>query len=376
MTRAIQVDQINTATLKFLEPINLQQTYETITHQAMLLLDGLDGFVMLADEKGELRVVYASSDFDLEGAIKTNAIYQAFEEKKAVILHPDGELQAVIIPLYYQNKSFGILLIRTEKCIELHEDDFELLKMFGSLATLGIRKAQLYEDNQKSIKIRDIFASMAAHELKTPLTTISGYVQLLDSRMKNKESQESEWVKNLLTETKRMNELIKDLLQTHNIKSGKLQFKWQECHLTEILQKCILTCQFSHPKRQVFITSLLEPSKDIVIGDCDKLQQVFDNLLDNACKFSAASSPVQIDVYAEEPFIAIEIIDKGMGISKSDLPHVFEEFYKSSMNEHSEGMGLGLYLVKMILNQHHGKIQISSSKRGTKVTVKLRRVEL
>lgn len=376
MSSKIALQQINAAALKFLESISLQKTFETVTHQAIELLGGLDGFVLVAGSKGELEKSYASSPFDLNGILKESDIYRAFNEKISIFLEFSNQCCFMVIPLFYQNKSFGILLVRSSESYKIAENELELLKVFGSLATLAIRKAQLYEEKQKSLKIRDIFISMAAHELRTPLTTISGYAQLLDSRLKNKESPETRWVKNMLIETKRMSELINDMLQTQSIKSGKVQFKWQECHVLEILQQTIVAYHFSQPTRNIVINNMLKSVKDSVVGDCDKLQQVFDNILDNSAKFSPKNSSILIDVYAEDPFINIEIIDQGSGISKKDLPHVFNEFYKSEKSETGDGMGLGLYLVKMIITQHHGKINISSSKKGTKVTIRLRKAEL
>ncbi len=386
------LQKINQAALHFLEPISLQKTYETITLEAIKLVKGADGFILLAEGKSdELHYVYGSSNYAVPQPRRHGHTYRAFKEKIAFVVnfsqqpssHPEiqrSNFRSVIfIPLFYQNKSFGTLIIRSTKEEEFEDNDLEVLKVFGSMATLAIRKAQLYQQNQRALKIRDLFMSMASHELKTPLTAIHGYVQLLHSKLKkDPESSEFKWSENLLSETRRLTDLVNELLQTNTIKSGKLQFTWKECHLIDTIEKVITSYSFSAPRRQITFRNEIPTGQDVVIGDADKLFQVFDNVLDNAIKFSSSDKPIVIEACLEEPFLTVEIIDEGKGIPRKDLPHVFEEFYKSESDtmHMNPGMGLGLFLVKTILTQHHGKIQISSSKKGTKVTIKLRRVEL
>ncbi len=365
------LQQINAAALKFLEPINLQKTYETITHQAVQLVDGIDGAILLVDEKNhQLTQVYSSSqkvtsEFDEENA------YIAFKKKVAFV-----KSNTLFIPLVYQNKSMGTLIIRSKVADKFDDNDLEILKVFGSFATLAIRKAQLYQQNQSALKVRDLFISMATHELKTPLTSMTGYIQLLHSKMIDKKSKEFGWIETLLGEARRLNDLINEMTQTYTIKSGKVTFTWTQCRLAEILEKSIASFAKLEPQRQIEFVNLVPKEQDSVIGDCLKLEQVFDDVIDNAEKFSEDSKPIRVELYEDGTFLTVEVIDRGVGIPKNELPYIFDEFFKGKATETKSGMGLGLFFVKSIVQQHHGKIQISSTKKGTRVIIRMKRATL
>lgn len=388
------LERINQTALKFLSPLSLEDTYVTVVEEAVKLIEGEDGMILLADPHShELKKVYGSSTATKNIKVRKRGYsYKSFSEQQAfaisareyINIHPDmyasGIRSILFIPLFYQEKSIGTLLVRSREEVAFLSGELEILKFFGSMASLAIRKAQLYHETERALKIRDLFMSMAAHELKTPLTTILGYVQLLHSKLKDIHNPEGRWVEQLLHESNRLNSLVSELLQANVIKSGKLQYTWKELSLREVVRKAITTYQFGYPNRIVFFEDKLPIVKDSIIGDADKLRQVFDNLLDNAGKFSPKNSPIRVTLSYEEPFFIIEIQDKGKGIERKDLPHIFEEFYKGGQTNPTsteEGMGLGLYMVKNIITRHHGKIKIFSSKKeGTTARVMLKKFTL
>lgn len=374
------LQQINAAADQFLEPMSLQQTYETITHQAVGLVDGIDGSILLADKNNSiLKSVYSTSKMPQEGWSNEENANLAFKKRIAFttqIHEQEGKLLIIFIPLFYQNKSLGTVVIRSSVVEKFKDDELEVLKVFGSLATLAIRKAQLYQQNQNALKVRDLFISMATHELKTPLTSMTGYVQLLHSKIKDKSGQEAMWVKTLLGETHRLNDLINEMTQTYTIKSGKVSFNWVECRLEEIIQNAVTSFSKTDPDRRVEFVNLVPKEHDSIIGDCKKLEQVFNNVLNNAEKFSSKEDLIRIELYEDGSFLTVEIIDKGKGILKEELPYIFDEFYKGKSTETLSGMGLGLFFVKNMIQQHHGKIQISSTKKGTRVIMRFKKVTL
>lgn len=382
------LEKINQSALRFLEPLTLEQTYSSIVEEAVRLIHGVDGLVLLAEPPtNELRLVYSSSRLPETTRPRKNGwAYISFNKRVAFAIGVDkfatiypniakrGIKTCLFIPLFYHRKSLGTLIVRTKGQKELPVVELDLLKVFGSMANLAIRKAQLNSETKTALKTRDLFMSMAAHELKTPLTSIGGYIQLLQSKVKNSEAIEDRWIDHLASENQRLQKLVNELLQTNNIKSGRLQYVWKECSLRFILRQAIENYQTSSPHRQVFFEDLSPTVHDGIIGDFDKLRQVFMSLLSNADKFSLPDSAITIRFLYRRQYFIVQVCDKGKGIPKKELPYVFDEFYKGNSSTEYQGMGLGLFLVKNIIKEHHGKITVASSKkRGTCVEVCLRK---
>jgi signal transduction histidine kinase len=386
------LEKINRSALKFLEPLSLKDVYRVIVREAIKLVHGKDGLILL-NHDGLLKSVYASSK---AAAIvkprKRGYAYTCFKKRSPILIHTfkiDDEdfikshpelkrnrvKSAVFIPLSYRRKAIGVLSIRSDKEEHFTERELNILTIFGSMASLAIRKVQLHTEIQQALRTRDLFLSMAAHELKTPLTTISGYIQLLQNKLRDTTTSEGRWVHELSIETRRLVNLVNELLQINTIKSGKLQYSWKECSLRDIIRQAIASYRFAYPNRLVFFEDQLKVGTDTVVGDMDKLKQVFDNLLGNAGKYSGLDSPIEISLSGKPEKFIIQVQDRGIGIPRKDLPHVFDEFYKVENKDHIvEGMGLGLFLVKTMILQHHGSISIDSKRNiGTKVTIELPR---
>jgi len=197
----------------------------------------------------------------------------------------------------------------------------------------------------------------------------------LDRKLTDPTKSETRWVNQMVIESNRLKELIDEFLQTDRIKGGQLVYMWKEYHLRTVLGDSINEFHFSHPNRLILFTDQLrKTASDVVISDADKLMQVFSNLFDNAAKFSKPDSPIVVTLDFKAPFFTITIRDEGKGIAAEDLPFIFDEYYKVVDKDQNDGMGLGLFLVKNIVDKHHGIIKIDSTvKKGTTVSLKLRR---
>jgi len=136
------------------------------------------------------------------------------------------------------------------------EKEVNILKLFSSVASLAVIKMRLLNETQKALETRDLFISMAAHEFRTPLTTISGYTQLLYTKLAGANTSESRWIEELIWETSRLTILVNELLAANRIKSGKLQYIWKECSLKEVISRAILAFRFTHRIiKLIFMTS-------------------------------------------------------------------------------------------------------------------------
>ena len=368
-------------TVALLQPLGLSETYRVIENNINEIMDCDSTVIFLVEENRLNRVHSSRKKKSGVQPRKTGYIFRTYKEgeprvimrKDLVRVHPEflkTEVKSTIMsPLINRGKSMGVML-STSSTKKFSEEDLPKYRTMGIISAMAIRKAQLYKELYDAISTRDLFISLASHELKTPITTISAYIQLLKRRIKKNEKIEENWLDNLLNELERLTALIDELLVLERVSSGKLDYIFEPSSIKEIIKHSIRTFKAKYPDRKVKFIDELEEKNDVIIADFNKMIQVIINLLDNAAKYS--DKDIDLRLYLNKyGKITIEVEDKGQGIPPKDKPKVFKSFYKGA-NHTKEGMGLGLYLSQRIVNKHKGKIKIDSKiNRGTKVEILL-----
>ena len=380
------LEKIHKAGLQFLLPLTPEEINQTIAREAMQLVKA-DFASIYLEENGHLVRVYTSTQKIHDVKIRKNGFtYQAHQsheprvisESKLKKIHPEltalGVRSTILVPLTYKNKSIGVISLDSKKAEFFNTKELKILKLFGSMASLALRKTQLYDETKKALELRDLFISIASHELRTPLTSLNGYIQLLYTRMGSKDTPEANWVRELHAESGRLTALVSELLEINRIKQGQLQVVLRETSMSEVVEKAVERYRFIEHDHTIIIEDKVKKGEDTVIGDYDKLLQVASNLISNALKFSPKSAAIVVSLFLQKKSIVLQVTDTGSGIESSELPKVFEEFYKgaNSLREQKEGLGMGLILAKHIIAAHKGTIEIrSEEKKGTTVEVKL-----
>ncbi len=379
------VEKVYKASLNLSHPLNEEDTYETIIKDSMELADAQFGSVFLINS-GVLERVYASDSllytnrarkkgFTYKSLKSTTPSFVSIEKIKNI--HPGlinmGIKVVLYLPLYYRGKAFGVIALNSTKRKSYTDEELQTLKIYASMASLAIKKTELLTGTKQALEIRDFFISTASHELRTPLTAISGYAQLLHKKMNNSGTPESRWIEKLVQETNRLTILTTELLEVNRIRAGLAEYILKEHSLVDILQRTISRLQYHHPSKKILFESVVSDDNDIIVADYDKLVQVFYNLLDNAVKYSSHDQNVSVSVFYKKPYFQVKIDDRGKGISQERLQQIFEgKLHQVDDGTEKAGMGLGLFLVKNIIEKHNGLITIKSSKnKGTTVTVKL-----
>lgn len=378
------IEKINRAALRFLEPLTLQKTYAVIIEEACKLIEGEMGFIVL-EENGKLELVYASEEPLKRFAVRKKGFtYFAYAQRKAFVIHakdymsfhPEilhlGIQSAVLIPLFYRNRSLGAMaVLSTKSDTKFTNRELSILKLFGSMITLALRKTQLYDETNQALASRDMFLSMAAHEFRTPITTIAGYSQMLHQRLLKlgeKQINERRWSEEIYTESMRLSRLVNELLEVNRITAGLNVYKWQQPSLREIVKRAVSNFHMARPAYKVKLQDNLN-GEDQIVGDADKLTQVFINLLDNAAKFSSPEKEIVVELGAKKESFSVKVHDQGLGIPKKERENIFKGFYRGSNNQ-KEGMGLGLYICKEIIKKHKGEIKVKSKiNKGTSIEV-------
>ena len=209
-------------------------------------------------------------------------------------------------------------------------------------------------------RMKSEFLSTAAHELRTPLTSILGFSEILLQRKLDKERQ-ARFLKIINEETQGLADLISDLLDVSRIESGRgFKIKKASIELRKIILENVDLFKSRTDKHDFEVNIPDDPVR--LKADKDKIDQVMENLISNAVKFSPQGGKITISVEQSEGEVKISVADTGMGIPKKDLPHIFERFYRvdNTFTLGIGGTGLGLAIVKYIIESHGGKIWAES----------------
>jgi signal transduction histidine kinase len=212
------------------------------------------------------------------------------------------------------------------------------------------------------------FLSIASHELRTPLTTLLGYSELLLTRTLT-ESQKTEFLGFINEESIRLSNIVEDILDISRIESQEgIRFDKKSLNLDELLVKIVRFYSEANTDYR-FITDIKQ-DLPMVNADCEKIEQSIKNLLDNAIKYSTGGD-IKCKAFEKDNMVWISIQDYGMGIPEKDLPFIFDKFYRVNQKNRSHigGTGLGLFILKFIIESHGGEIDLKSKEgKGTMIS--------
>lgn len=222
-------------------------------------------------------------------------------------------------------------------------------------------------------QMKSDFINWASHELRTPLTAAILMTDLL--KLECTPEEREEYLVTLSGELNRQKTLINELLMAGRLENGALRVEIAPMDLNKVLHEAVQSVAPMAKKKKIDIDFSITEAACIVLGDKSALQQVFINLLSNAIKFSPDNSKVRINAVRNDGMANIAITDSGLGIPKDALPHLFERFYRARNVTTAEipGSGIGLYIVKSIINELQGDIQVDTEvNKGTTFTVSLK----
>jgi PAS domain S-box-containing protein len=244
-------------------------------------------------------------------------------------------------------------------------------------AAIAMDNAQLYQQAQEAIQLREQFLSIAAHELKTPLTSLMGNAQLLERRATREGtlSERDRRAANVIAEqAKRLSKLIRALLDISRIEQGQLRVERTPLDLSALVQRAI---DESQPRLEKHTIACEIPDTPLlVMGDELRLEQVLQNLIDNAIKYSPAGGHVLVQVEPRGDWVDVRVTDQGIGIADDELPNLFQRFYRTrnADADYLSGLGIGLYVVREIVRLHDGTVEVASREgHGSVFTVRLPR---
>ena len=247
------------------------------------------------------------------------------------------------------------------------EDEIgRVTKTFNVMA----EKLERLEENRKN------FISAVAHELRSPLTLIKGFVQgIMDGTVEPREHEK--YMHLILKETTRMNKLIRNLLDLQRMESKEYPIHPEIFDIHELIRRTLFKYEEEMEKRELHIRLLFCQESKRVIADRDGVEQVLSNLIENAMKFVKDQGMIQVQTEQRGEKLWVQVKDNGIGIAKEEQQAIWEKFYKvdRARDRNKEGTGLGLYIIKQIIEKHGEEIYVESELgEGAAFTFSLRAV--
>ena len=279
-------------------------------------------------------------------------------------------------PLIVEGRLIGVIRSETTRLRRFSEEDVRLLQLAADRVALAVDHTRLYEielqarrQAEEANRMKDEFLALVSHELRSPLNAILGYASLM--RYGEHDAKQVNFAASVIERNgKAQAQLIDDLLDTARIISGKLRIEVGPVDLVSVIEQAVQTIHAAADAKGISIETDLPSEIGQITGDPARLQQVIWNLLSNAVKFTPHGGRVEARLERLDPYICITVRDTGKGISLDFLPFVFDRFRQADASSARRygGLGLGLALVKYLVELHGGTIEAESSGEGEGAT--------
>ncbi len=269
----------------------------------------------------------------------------------------------MIVPLRVHKHVFGAMTyISTDSSRKYTEADLAVAEEIASRAAMAIEHARLFAGSEQAVKLRDEFISVASHELKTPVTSMKMYIQVVQRQLqKAGEEQLSQSMSKIDTQIDKMTMLIQDLLNVSRIQIGRLDFHDEWFDINQTVSNIVESVRPTAEKHTIIVHGKI---KKKVYGDEDRIEQVIINLLSNAIKYSPDADTVEVHLSDEKDHILVKVRDYGIGIDERHIKKIFHRFYRVSDLDGKtfSGLGIGLFISHEIIDRHGGKLTVESKK--------------
>jgi PAS domain S-box-containing protein len=285
-----------------------------------------------------------------------------------------GSQSNITVPLQTRERILGAFSLNMgESKRHYTSDDLRLLEELARRATIAIENAQLYHDAEQArnkaetaVQLRDEFLSVAAHELRTPVTSLRGFAQTLLRQLDHgREIDEPQWrrvLERINSQSIKLATLVGRLLDISRLETGRLILEYETTKIAPLIQAMVDQAQSStsihmidfHPSATV--EALIDPLR---------IEQVISNLLDNAIKYSPDGGAIEVKLASiGETHFQIQITDHGIGIPMEHRDHIFDRFYQAHQSSSVGGLGLGLHISRQIVELHGGKLEARFPENG------------
>ncbi|MEM7345233.1 MAG: GAF domain-containing sensor histidine kinase [Chloroflexota bacterium] len=394
LERIVKISQILNSTLS-LEPL-----LQIIIQAATELTDTEACSIMLIDKNNELRFAEATGGVskalqEMSVPMENSIGGWVVRQDRPILIRDakndprwhrdvddttDFDTNSILgVPLKLRDKVIGVLEVINKKSdVGFNQDDIQIATTLSAQASISIENARLldelqqaYRDLSEADQIKSDFVSIASHELRTPLSVILGYASFLRDDVSGEASEQLDIV---LNSAMRLRTLIDDMINLRHIQAGEVLLNRHIFSLKDLIIDVFHEFRGLLESKQLVFTSRFIPEDTPLNIDADsqKIYLVLANLISNAIKFTDDGGRIHINVALKGHEYWIDVIDTGIGIPKDEQERIFDQFYQvePSLTRKYQGMGVGLSIVKGMVDVHHGQINLSSVVgKGSKFTV-------
>lgn len=279
----------------------------------------------------------------------------------------DPEVRCLLaVPLQVRGRLIGVLNIDHNQPDAFTPDHERLLTVAAAQVAVAIDNARLYTQLLAEKRYQDEFLAIVSHELRTPLTCIQSSVSLLLDDEPPERETAREFLEIIQRQSERLILMVNNLLNAARLEHAELQLVRQPVVLTELVLRTAHRLRLLAEEKRITVHTELPDESVTIVGDADWLEQVIVNLLDNAIKFTPPEGKVSVEVQVEPQEACVIVRDTGLGIPAPDLERVFDKFYRvsdqlSGVPRPRHGSGLGLYIVRRVVEAHGGHIHAEST---------------
>ncbi len=341
-----------------LEELVQERTHELLVSREhfRFLADNIPVIVWTTDPDGNLEYVnrhwidYTGFDMEISRSKQEDLVYKedlqnCMTEWKNAVQHKKVYEQE----FRFKRNSDGAYRWHFAKAIPFTDEKGNIMAWIGTIIDI--------DDQKMEMEKKDEFISVASHELKTPLTSLKGYLQIMKSQ-EHLPDDTKLYIERSNVSVNKLQNLINELLDTSRIKAGKLEFDKNKINLTELVKNC---CEGAHYMYPDYTIDTQTNGAIWVVGNEERLEQVLMNLVNNAVKYSAGNKTISVRAEKKDTTAHVTVVDQGFGISEADQQKIFERFYRTEKTKFvSSGLGMGLYIANEIMKEHNGNITVKS----------------
>lgn len=293
-----------------------------------------------------------------------------------------GHHSLAALPLLINERALGAIGLSFARARAFNEDDHVFMRALAQQYAQAIERARLYEAEQHAramaeaaVQLRDQFLSIASHELKTPITSLLGFAQLYQRRAaqtQHLDERDQRAIEIIVTQAQQLGKMVEAMLDISRIQNGQLSIDPHELDLAALARHVAEELTPVLDQHTLEIIDVDEPL--IIDGDELRLEQALRNLLQNAIKYSPDGGTITVRIERRDDRACVSVTDQGIGISHDSLSHLFQRFYRAhpADMQHISGMGIGLYVVKQIIDLHGGAVEVFSCEgEGSTFTILL-----
>jgi signal transduction histidine kinase/CheY-like chemotaxis protein len=374
--------------------LDLHSVIERILEEAMLSGSFDLGNIRLLDRSGEFLEVVASRGYrDLENVLRHRALSRTkqsdqsrfgdrvFKEpcidehvqqsKGFKTLKREGVESFIEVPVRADEKVLGIIQLASRTVRKFKTEEVNLLETIGNQMGVAVQRAQLYEETRRQAveleranKLQADFSAMIAHDLRSPLVNVMGVVEVMIGGMFGAVTEEQKkWLLRLQANSRSLVDLVSDFLDVSKLESGYVDLNREVVNLAEIVEKSVENFRVIALDKKISIKGSIDPALPPIHADPRRLDQVLNNLISNAIKFTGEGGAVEVSAApTDAATVNVQVRDNGDGIPAEEIGHIFDKYRQGGNVKHSsdKGTGLGLVICKMIVEAHGGSIWVES----------------